>query len=327
MRARGSRGRRCGGRGRSAPSARAPRRGARAGVATTRPPPGAPRARAGRSARSATSACVSRSRFRNAGPPCTASIADRSTSAAMPSSPALSATWAARTAGTSGRGMASPDSPMTLEAWSSADSARSGAPSSAMRMPSAISEIATWDDVGYSTSGAAARMARARSTSPSTARHAAASGAAAHASASVRPTYASAPRRSIPFRAQMAAATFITRGRSGCSVPVSRPSTRRSAARMSPAAHAAWARRPASAADVAARFDRGGVEAPCLDGLGGQRLVGLSPQRLGDPRVAEAVHGELERRRRPAGGRRPRRHRPARAASATARAPACSAGS
>ena len=115
-------------------------------------------------------------------------------------------------------------------------------------MPSAMSETATCDDVGYSTSGAAARIARAGPTSPSIARQTAASGAAAHVSASVSPTYASAPRCSIPFLAQMAAATFITRGRSGCSAPVSRPSTRRSAARMSPAAHAAWARRPASAA-------------------------------------------------------------------------------
>ena len=258
---------------------------------------------------------MSRSRARNVGPPSAASRADLSTSAAMPSSPALSATWAARTAGASGRGRCSPDSPRTLDAWSSTDIPRSGAPSSARTMPSAISETATCDDVGYSTSGAAARIARACPTSPSIARQTAARGVVAHVSASVSPTYASAPRCSIPFRAQMAAATFITRGRSGCSAPVSRPSTRRSG-RPDVARSPRGLSPPAcQRGRLAARFDRRGVAAPRFDGVGRKRLVGLDAATIRDPRVAEPVSGELEcrlangtpaaRRRRPVAPHRP----------------------
>ena len=47
---------------------------------------------------------------------------------------------------------------------------------------------------------------------------------------------------------------------------------------------------------LAARLDRRGVAAPCVDGIGRERLVGLEPQRLGDPGVAESVQGEVEGR-------------------------------
>ena len=254
-------------------------------------------------------------------------MADWSTSAAMPSSPALSATWAARTAGTSGSGMASPDSPMTLEAWSSADSARSGAPSSAVRIPSAVSEIATWDDVGYSTSGAAARMARARST------------LSQHGQARGRERCCRAPlglgEADVRVGALPEHPLPCPDGRRDVHHPgeigvigAGEQSVDEALGGADVSGGPRGLRPPAGeGGDVATGLDGGGVEPPRLDGLGGQRLVGLSAAAPPRPAGRGTRAGRARRPWRPAGRRRPRRRPPARAAWATARAPACSAGS
>ena len=259
----------------------------------------------------------------------TASSADRSTSAAMPSSPALSATWAARTAGTSGSGMVLAglaQDARCLEQHRQPAVGRAVERERRCRRPSARRRPATRSDTR--------RRARRRGSPGPARRRRAPPGRRRRAarrrtsSASVSPTYASAPRRSIPFRRpdgrrdvhHPGQVGVLGAGEQAVDEALGRPDVaRRPRGLGPPAGERGRRRRPPRWTRRSGAMRR--------RARSGSASSAWTLQRFGDPRVAEAVQGEVEGRLAEGEAGRLARRRPARAASATARAPACSAGS